>query len=299
MSSHLPTFRRDLVFVFLVGLALILYSASVACPIQEILESSRPTEGKSQDTAGERVGYRLAEYSIQARIPIIGDIGHVGSFFIEDEICRTSDDLERFFRIFGRSKPELAEKGKDYSGELKSVKRLRLDGADDVGRWQNEGWPEAETSSSGHFKKNGIIEGENIIFYPDHAVSRRENGDEKHIEGSFGSLLSALRYFLDHEVRAGDVYESAFILGGHPYIFRCEVEPPTLHEPTRARVFPIDFTTYDGLEKDSRGRPKVSKKKGGIRVWLSKEGPYKNIYLRLFVQYRWYLSLQMEYLKAS
>jgi hypothetical protein len=100
-------------------------------------------------------------------------------------------------------------------------------------------------------------------------------------------------------VGSRDIHESAFILGGHPYIFRCEVGPPTVHEPTRARVFPIDFSTFDGLDKDSRGRPKVSKKKGGIRVWLSKEGPYENIFLRLCIQYGWYLTLQLEYLKAS
>jgi hypothetical protein len=100
-------------------------------------------------------------------------------------------------------------------------------------------------------------------------------------------------------VEAGDVYKSAFILGGHPYIFCCEVGPPTIHEPTRARVFPIDFTTFDGLKKDGRGRPKVTKNKGGIRVCLSKDGPYENTYLRLCVQYRWYLTLRMEYLKAS
>ena len=299
MSSRLSTFHPGPVIALLAGLALLVYPASLDCPFQEVPEGSRTAEGKIQDTAGERVRYRFAEYSIKARVPILGDIGHVGSFFIEDEVCRNRNDLDRVFRIFGRSKPELAQKGKDYSGELRSVKRLRLDDAGGGGAWQNEGWPDAETSSSGHFKKNGVSEGENIVFYPDHAVSKRENGDEKRIEGSFGSLLSALRYFLEHEVEAGDIYESAFILGGHPYIFRCEVGPPTIHEPTRARVFPIDFTTFDGLEKDSRGRPKVSKKRGGIRVWLSKEGPYENIYLRLCIQYRWYLTLQMEYLKAS
>jgi hypothetical protein len=298
MSLRLPNLHPGSVFVFLAGWALLAYPASRCLPFQESPGGSRPEAGPIQDPAVERIRYRLAEYSIRARVPILGDIGHVGSFFIEDEVCRNSDEMERFFRIFGRSKPELAQKGKDYSGELRSVKKLRLDGAGGNGLVENEVWPEAESSSSGHFKKNGVAEGENIIFYPNHAVSRRESDNEKIIEGSFGSLLSALRYFLEHEVEAGDVYESAFILGGHPYIFRCEVGPPTIHEPTRARVFPIDFMTFDGLKKDGRGRPQVSKKRGGIRVWLCKEGPYENIYLRLCIQYRWYLTLQMEYLKA-
>jgi hypothetical protein len=299
MSFHLPKIRPGTVFVFLAGWALLVHPASLCFPLQENRDGSGSADGKSQDTAGEKVRHRLAEYSIQARIPILGDIGRVGSFFIEEEVCRNGDCLDNIFRIFGNSKPELAQKGKDYSGELRSVKRRRLDDADGGGVWQNEGTADAEASSSGYFKKNGSREGEDIVFYPDHAVSRRENGGEKRIEGSFGSLLSVLRYFLEHEVDAGDIYESAFILGGHPYIFRCEVGPPTIHTPSRARVFPIEFTTFDVLEKDSRGRPKVSKKKGGIRVWLSKEEPYRNIYLCLIIQYKWYLTLQMEYLKAS
>ncbi len=283
---------------FLAGFVLLACPGLFFAPYGEADGDSLLMNRKGQTIKGERVRHRLAEYSIRACIPILGDIGHVGSFFIEEEVCRNSDDLEKIFRIFGRSKPELAEQGKDYRGELRSVKRLRLDDAEGTGRRQNEEWPDAETASSGHFKKNGVVESEDVVFQLDHAVSRRENGDEKRIEGSFGSLLSALRYFLEHEVKMGDVYEFAFILGGHPYIFRCEVGPTTIHEPTQARVFPIDFTTFDGLKKDSRGKPKISKKKGGIRVLLCKEGPYENIYLRLFIQYKWYLTLRMEYLKA-
>jgi len=32
---------------------------------------------------------------------------------------------------------------------------------------------------------------------------------------------------------------------------------------------------------------------------LSRKDPYNNVYLRLVVQYEWYLTLQMEYLRAS
>ncbi len=241
----------------------------------------------------------MAEYSIRARVPILGDIGCVGSFFVEEELCRSGDCLDNIYRIFGRSTPDLALKGRDYSGQLESLKRLDLMGGDGPGGRGTVEWPEAEEMSSGCFKKNGVSEGEDIVFFPGYALSRRENGDEKRVEGSFGSLLAALRYFVEHEVREGDTREFPFVLGGHPYIFRCEVGPATLHETSRARVFPIDFTTLDGLERDSRGRPKVCKKKGGIRVWLSKKKPYDNVYLRLFIQYRWYLCLQMEYLKAS
>ncbi len=281
------------------GLVMLVYQGSSFFAFQECFENSQQAEYKSQATEGTRVQSRLTEYSIDAHVPILGNIAHVGSFFIEEEVRWNGDILEKVFRIFGNSKPELARKGKDYSGELMSVKRIRVDDQDDDGHLQNEEWPEDESSSTGYFKKNGVVESESIVFYRDHAVSTRESGDEKRIEGDFGSLLSAVRYFLEHEIKAGDIHESAFILGGHPFIFRCGVGQPTIHESSRAPVFPIDFTTYDCLEKDRRRRPKVAKNRGGIRVWLSKEGPFQDTYLRLKIRYRWYLTLRMEYVKAS
>ena len=255
--------------------------------------------GTSRLREGECVCRRLTKYSIKARVPVLGEIGHVGTFAIEEEVRRNGDSLEKIFRIFGSSKPELVKKGKDYSGELEEVRTLPMKGEDgrDVPGVGITGT--AISLSSGYFKKNGIIEAESIAFFLDHALSRRENGSEKRVEGSFGCLISAIEHFLDCKVREGDVHESRFVLGGRPFIFRCEVGRATLIQSQGTKVFPIDFTTFDGVERDDKGRPKLVKKKGGIRLWLSKEEPYKDTYLRLMIQYKWYLTLQMEIVKST
>ena len=265
---------------------LLLASVLIACstpPLSATLEgppSNQPVFGNDRTPGRERVWRRLTEYSIKARVPILGDIGHVGTFAIEAEVRRTGDFQDRVFRIFGRSKPELAKKGKDYSGELEMVRALPIEGEGGRDEMEVGIAGTAISSSSGYFKKNGVSEAESIAFYPDYAVSRRENGSEKRVEGSCGCLISAMEHFLEHEIREGDVYESRFVFGG-------------------ARVFPIDFTTYDGVEKDEKGMPKIVKKKGGIRLWLSKEGPYKDTYLRLMIQYKWYLTLHLEMVKST
>lgn len=278
---------------------LIVWPAVLLSPQQESQSHTQPAFGNSRPREGERVWRRLTEYSIKARVPVLGDIGYVGTFAIEEEVCRNGDFLDKVFRIFGSSKPELVKKGKEYSGELEVVRTLPLKGEDgrDVPGVGKTGT--AISSSSGYFKKNGIIEAESIVFFLDHAVSRRENGIEKRVEGSCGCLISAIEHFLESEVREGDVFESMFVLGGRPFLFKCEVGRATLIQSQGTKVFPIDFTTYDGVERDDQGRPKLVKKKGGIRLWLSKEEPYKDTYLRLMIQYKWYLTLQMEIVKST
>jgi hypothetical protein len=245
-----------------------------------------------------RLQYRLTEYLIKASIPIIGDIGRVGTMAIEEEVRRDGNKLNKVFRMYGNSKPEMAAKGRDYGGEFKMVKRLPLDDRGEVDREALEEWRGVESSYSGYLRKNGKIEGENVVFFPDGAVATRENGTEKRIQGDYGSLLSALEYFFENDIKAGDVFESKFILNGYPYIFKCEVGKPDVLAPYRARAFRIDVTTYDGLLKDGQGNPKIRKKKGGIRLWLSKEGDFRNRVLRLKIHYRWYLTLSMELSKT-
>lgn len=273
--------------------------ASLLTPRQESQSSNQPASGNSRPQEGERVWRRMAEYSIRAKVPVLGDIGHVGTFAIEEEVRRNGDFLDKIFRISGSSKPELVKKGKDYSGELEVVRPLPLkgeNGSDGPGVGKTG---TAISLSSGYFKKNGIIEAESIVFFLGHALSRRENGSEKKVQGSFGCLISAIEHFLECEVSEGDVFESRFILGARPFLFKCEVGRATLIQSQGAKVFPIDFTIYDGVERDDKGRPKVVKKKGGIRLWLSKEEPYKDTYLRLMIQYRWYLTLQMDIVKST
>lgn len=283
----------------LLASVLIAWLASSLSAPQESLSNTQPESDNSRPRDGERVWRRLTEYSIKARVPVLGDIGHVGTFAIEEEVRRNGDFLDKVFRIFGSSKPELVKKGKDYSGELEVVRTVPPEGEDGLHRPVAEESGRATGSSSGYFKKNGVSEGESIVFFPDHAVSRRENGIEKRVEGSCGCLISAIEHFLECEVREGDVFESRFVLGGRPFLFKCEVGRATLIQSRGAKVFPIDFTTYDGVERDDEGRPRVIKKKGGIRLWLSKEEPYKDTYLRLMIQYRWYLTLQMERVKST
>ena len=283
----------------LLASVLIVLSMPPLSAMQEGPPSNQPSFGNDRTRGSERVWRRLTEYSIKARVPILGDIGHVGTFAIEAEVRRTGDFQDRVFRIFGRSKPELAKKGKDYSGELEMVRALPIEGEDGRDEMEVGIAGTAISSSSGYFKKNGVSEAESIAFYPDYAVSRRENGSEKRVEGSCGCLISAMEHFLEHEIREGDVYESRFVFGGRPFLFKCEVGRATSIQTGGARVFPIDFTTYDGVEKDEKGMPKIVKKKGGIRLWLSKEGPYKDTYLRLMIQYKWYLTLHLEMVKST
>ena len=266
---------------------------------QESQPGNQPAFGQGRVREGERVGHRLDEYAIKARVPIIGEIGYVGTFAIEGEVRRNGDFLDNFLRIFGASKPELVKDRKDYSGEMEVVSRVpskREGGGDGPGVGETGA---AVGSSSGFFKKNGVIQSENIIFFSDYAVSRRENGRETRVEGRHNGLISVLGYFLEHDIREGDVHKSTFIFGGHPYLFRCEVGRPTVIQPQGAKAFPIDFTTFDMLARDGTGMYKAVKKKGGIRLYLSKEEPYKNICLRLRVEYKWFLTLQMEWVKRT
>jgi hypothetical protein len=236
---------------------------------------------------------------IKARVPVLGDIRRVGTFIIEEDTQAVGDQLEKTFRIFGNSKPEMARKGKDYRGELKWTTRLSLNSQGDGGGETGAEEKTVDASSAGFFNKNGRVQSESIAFSPDCAVCLRENGDEKRVDGQHGCLITALEYFSTHDVAQGELREFPFILGGHPYVFKCEVGKAAPLEPYGARVYPIDFTTYDGRLKDERGGPRVKKGKGDIRIWLSKDGLFKDRIVRLKVKYAWYLTIHMDLFKAS
>jgi len=266
------------------------------------ISPAQPGAGRLAARDGERVRHRQTEFIIKARVPVLGDISRVGTFVIEEDVRANGGRLEKTFRIFGNSKPEMARKGKDYRGELKLITRSTLssqgDGQGD-GDGGGDGGRAVEVTSSSFFNKNGQVQAEDIVFAPDCAVCRRENGDEKRVDGRYGCLITALEYFSDREVAEGDVTEFPFILGGHPYSFKCEVGKASALQPYGSKVFPIDFTTYDGLLKDGRGAPLVKKDEGDIRLWLSKDGPFKNRIVRLKVKYAWYLTIHMDLYKAS
>jgi len=261
--------------------------------------TSQPGGGAFAAQAEDRIHHRLTEYLIKARVPVLGDISRVGTFNIEEDIRTNGGQLDKVFRIFGNSKPEMARDGKDYRGELKMITHLSRNsqGNGDGPAGDEEGV--VEGTSSGFFNKNGKIEAESITYFSDWAVCRRENGDEKRVDGNYRSFIAPLEYFIEHEIAEGDTCEFPFIFGGHPYCFKCEVGKAVALKPFGAKVFPVDFTAYDGLRKDGRGLPLVKKKKGDFRIWLSKEGLFKDRIVRLRIQYAWFLALQMDLYKAS
>jgi hypothetical protein len=240
----------------------------------------------------------VAHYSLRASVFIIGDIGEVGRMTIEEQTRRVGDQIEKVLRLFGSSTPEQVKKGRDIAGEFQMVKRLPLDPEGRIDWEAAENGKNVECLHTGFLKQNRKTESEKVIIYPDRSVACREDGSEKTLQGNYGSILSLLEYFIDNEVKVGDVYESKFILGQYPYILKCEVAEPALLKPFNTKAYLIVVTTYDGLLKDSRGLPKIRKKKGGIRIWLSKEEPYQNKVLRMSIRYKWYLTLKMELIES-
>jgi hypothetical protein len=73
--------------------------------------STKSETVSTQPDGSELVWRRLTEYSVQARIPVLGDIGHVGTFAIEEEVRRNGEATDKVFRC-SAPLPELARKGK-------------------------------------------------------------------------------------------------------------------------------------------------------------------------------------------
>jgi len=271
------------------SLARLIFQATVCLVI-----ISRPCSGSIGRPTGVVVRSTVSHYSIRASVFIIGDIGEVGRMTIEEHAQQDENMIEKVLRLAGHSTPEQIKKGRDIGGEFRMVKRFPLDTRGRIDWPAVEEGRDVECLHSGFLKQNQKTESEKVVIYPDRAVACREDGSEKTLQGNFGSILSLLEYFIDNEIHAGDVYDSKFILGQHPYIFKCEVAGPALLKPFNTRAYLIDVTTFDGVLKDSRGQPKVRKKKGGIRIWLSKEEPIRNRVLRMSIRYKWYLTLNIE-----
>lgn len=253
--------------------------------------SSRPNEARTGDAGPVHAASSASEYVVRARVFILGDLGTVGSALLERRLDRTDTALVKTFRFSGRSKPELARKGRDIGGEFTTVTCLPLNAAGEVDQASVEAGRGVSNSYSGILAKNGVAKGEKVVFYQDHALAIRDDGSEKRLDGRFESLLAGFEFLLENPIRPGDVYRSRFILDGYPYIFKCEVDEPEVVEPFGVKAYRIDVTTFDGRRLDGRGLPQVVKKKGGIRFWLCKDGDHKNEFLRLRLHYKWYLTL--------
>jgi len=277
-------------------LAVAFWPAAV-CP--QSAADSEPSAARNSADRLVNPGATGSEYLVRARAFLFGDMGTVGTALLERRLEWKATEVVKTSRFSGRSKPELARKGRDIGGELTTVtcRPSKADG--ETGRTPVEAGRAGADSCSWVLANNGVAKTETITFYPDHALSMKGNGSEIRFNGRFESLLSWLEFFLDNPFRPGDVHQSRFILDGHPFLFKCEVGEPEVLKPYGKEAYRIDLTMYDGRLLDGGGNPKVVKKKGAIRIWLRQDGEHRNEFLRLSVQYKWYLTLVFDLVETA
>ncbi len=198
----------------------------------------------------------------------------------------------------GETNDSQKKRNRDYRGDFSLLKTypLRSDGT--VDEEAGASGRSLESSSAGFLKLNKKYQAEKIVFFPDHAVATREDGTEKRVEGSYDCILSPLEYMMEHDLKVGQVFETPFLLNGVPRVFHCEVVDLDTLSEYRSRAYLVDIWAVD---KTPGGQDKASKdvwrKKGNVRVWFAKDGPYRNEMLRMKIKFRWYLWLYFDRLK--
>jgi hypothetical protein len=237
---------------------------------------------------------KAGRYGISAHLFIIGNLGEVGSMAIESALRPNGGRLEKSLRMSGASNEAQIRRNRDYRGDFSLLKvfPLRPDGAVDkeaVAEWRG-----FESSSSGFLKLNKKYQAEKIAFFRDHAVAARENGTEKRVEGSYGCILSPLEYMMDHDLKVGQAFETPFLLNGIPRVFRCEVIGLDTLSESRTRAYRVDIWAVEETTGADKAPKDVWKKKGNVRVWFCKDGPYRNEMLRMKIKFRWYLWLYFD-----
>ncbi len=280
-------------YAYVLGGMIFMFLSLSASSLRNILTNQAESRPNNTYT-DQQIKHRVTEYSIRANLFILGDLGALGKMAIEENVRKDANRLEKVFRMYGSTDPKHAKKGRDYSGDLKIITRLPLKPDESVDGMDAEQGGGVESCYSGVLKKNEKVEREEVIFYSDHAVSKREKGDPKIIQGKYASPLSAFEYFLENTVKEGDVFESNFIIDSSPKVYRCEVGKKEYLEHYKSYAYKIDVLTFDGMKKDEMGQPLAIKKKGGIRLWLCKEGEFKDRFLRLNIKYKWYLTLSFQ-----
>ncbi len=247
---------------------------------------------------GRLVKQRTGQYDISAHLFIIGRLGDVGTMTIGETLRQNEGALEKSLSLTGSANAEQAKKNRDYRGEfhLVEVMPLRPDGSVDEEAVRE--WRGYEKSCSGILKLKKY-QAENVKFFKDHAVATRENGTERTVEGGYDSLLSPLAYFLEHEIKVGDIIETPYILNGKAHYFKSEVTDLVTLSEYKARAFQIDIGTFDKVNTEDKPTKDVWKKQGNIRVWFCKEGPYRNTLLRIKIKFRWYLWLYINLQKLE
>jgi hypothetical protein len=243
---------------------------------------------------GRVVEERAGHYGISAHLFIVGNLGDVGTMTIESALRKDGDRLEKSLHLAGASDEGQIRKNRDYRGEFNLLKifPLRPDGSVDeaaVSRWLGY-----ESSSSGFLKLNKKYQAEKNVFFQDHAVTTRETGVERQVEGSYGSVLSPLEYLMDHDLRVGQVIEMPFVLNGVPRVFRCEVTDLVTFSDYGSRAYQVDVWAVEKAGSANKAPKDVWRKKGNVRVWFCKDGPYRNQMLRMKIKFRWYLWLYFD-----
>ncbi|NOR15249.1 MAG: hypothetical protein GQ544_06060 [Candidatus Aminicenantes bacterium] len=256
------------------------------------LTLERPLKQGSEDQ------HKITAYEVRASVIILGDMGAVGSMKIEESSKRVGDMLEKVLYLYGNTDPKQVEKGRDIGGEFRITKRFPQEPDESRAEATGTSGQSVENFYRGTLKRNEKVTGEEVIFFPDHIISTREDGKETRIQGQFGSPLAALEYLIENDIQTGDVFESKFILNGHPYVFKCEVEEPELLEELDCSAFKVIVSTYDWAKRNKYGKLVAIKKKG-IRVWFCKEGEYKNTVVQMNIKYKWFLTLKIHLIQPD
>jgi hypothetical protein len=248
----------------------------------------------SPNSSGRVVEQWAGQYGISAHLFLFGSLGEVGTMTIESAARANGGQLEKTLRMAGQASPEQVKKNRDFRGEFNVLKLfpLRTDGTVDqeaVGEWRN-----TAISSSGFLKLNKKFQSERIAFFPDHAVSMRDSGIERRVEGGFGSILSPLEFLAEHDIKVGDIIDLPFILNGVPRVFRSEVTGLVTLTAYRSRAYQIDVWAYDQNRAEEKPSKDIWRKKGNVRVWFCKDGPYRNQMLKMKIKFRWYLWLYFD-----
>jgi hypothetical protein len=249
--------------------------------------------GQAREAAGGQViDLWTGGYDITAHF-LFFNLGSVGTMSIEADIKRDGNVLKKYLSLKGDVNKEHAQRY-DYHGEFitRTVLPLKPDGTVDEEAVKSfQGY---EKNSSGFLKLNKKYEAEKITFLPGRAVATREDGSEKTVEGDYASIMSPLDYLMDHEIKVGETIELPYVLNGAPHVFRCEVKKLEFMDDFKSRAYQIDISSYDKTGAEDATSKDVWKKKGNVRVWFCKEGPYRNRMLRMRIKFRWYLWLNME-----
>jgi hypothetical protein len=252
----------------------------------------RPAAGTPASPIEERAGH----YIISAHIFLWGNWGEVGTMTVESALRKQGNRWEKSLRMAGASNEEMVRKrNRDYRGDFNQLKVYPPGPDGSVEELAVAEGRELESSSTGFLKLNKKYQAEKIAFFPDHAVATREDGTEKRVEGNYGCILSPLEYMMEHDLRVGQVFETPFLLNGIPRVFRCEVTDLDMLSKYASRAYRVDIWAVDRTTGTGRAPKDVWRRKGNVRVWFCKDGPYRNEMLRMRIKFRWYLWLYFDH----